>query len=645
MDTHFYSILAIASFTGIGFSIITRGIFYHTPNTDNEIMTYAAAQSHKWQWLSDIHKYGMKTYMKDMSIILIAILQRIMRDKKSDHPYTTIGGLAISISAVLTYLIGTNYWGSTIGLLVALLYLFSFWPWQTALYGGHANIASMFFLLAVYFVQSSNINFPIYLFLAGISVCCMMFSSGSAPKLLGPFWISLFYTQYNAQIKMLDYGKLYSLLPFHKLITWDLIIISSFIILLSIAFLTYKKITIKMYKNECPSFLTGIIKNQKNLDLQHYIDHARKKMRRYVRLSVKFLVVPIFIINIIGINYLFMVISGFVVMFLVFTMPHPKDNVRKYFYYAFHNQNKTHFKNYIDYFAKRGITVYRSTRGAGWPWVPRLLWRFLPWHFILLMVSLIYILTVHLLQHQYNILLIDTAILITSISPLLWAELTKAAQASRIYSPVFVTLMLFFGYSFYIFSDSRYLFTLIISFVILAVFWNLWKFFNETYPARMGAANLAKTLRRLNIKNLYTYKTAHNESLVYTIPGIKESPYVVREKIDPPFEIQYIDSLADVTNGWVVIPQTNGMALTMDDEPEAIAGNFLFTKDPILNRLLDSKDIEKIATAKFKTYGISQAWSSECEVLSYLDLVLHEIDKDDLYRGHAWLIHSSKINI
>ena len=645
MDINLYLILAVSAGVGLGFSFLTRGIFYHTPNTDNEIMTYSAAQSGKWRWLSDMHRYGMKTYMKDMIVILIAILQRIMRDKESDRPYTILGGLAVCVSAVLIYLIGASYWGTTVGLLISLLYLFSFWPWQTALYGGHANVAVMFFLLAVYFVQGSATNFYIYLFLAGISICCLMFSSGSSAKLLGPFWASLFYAQHHVSINAHDYSQFYSLLPFHKLIISDLIIISFFAILLAVVFLIYKKIVTKMYSNECPSFLMGIIKNQKIFSLQHYIDHAGKKLRTYTMTSVKFLVTAMFIINILGANYLFTVLGGFVFMFLVLTMPRPRDSMRKYFYYAFHSQNKTHFRHYIDCFAKRGIAVYRDTHGAGWKWVPKLLWRFAPWHLVLFVTLPIFILITRLLRHQYDILLLDLLVLITSALPLLWAQFTKASQVSRIFSPILVALMLFIGYSFYTFAESDYFLPLIVGFITLAISWNLWKFFYETYPARMGAVYLAKTLKRLSIREIYTYKTAYNESLVYTVPGIKESPYVPRKKIAPPFNVHYIDSIADVKDGWIVIPGTNGLALTLDDEPEAINGNFRFTKDPVLNKLLDSKDIDKIATAKFKTYGTSRAWSSECEALSYLDLILHEVTKEALYRGHAWLLHSSKLKV
>ena len=55
------------------------------------------------------------------------------------------------------------------------------------------------------------------------------------------------------------------------------------------------------------------------------------------------------------------------------------------------------------------------------------------------------------------------------------------------------------------------------------------------------------------------------------------------------------------------------------------------------------KDIEKIATVKFKTYGTSRIWTHEDEVPTYRDLILHEITKKDLWRGYAWLLHTDNL--
>ena len=153
MDAYFYLISGVAAAFGTAFIISTRGMYYASPDTDNELMAYAAAQSHKWRWLSDVYKYCIskrKVAMKEWTIILLSIFQKIFRDKTTDRPYAVMTGLAVSICTVLIYLIGANYFNTTTGLIVALFYIISFWPWQVSLYGGHANMANLFFLLSVY---------------------------------------------------------------------------------------------------------------------------------------------------------------------------------------------------------------------------------------------------------------------------------------------------------------------------------------------------------------------------------------------------------------------------------------------------------------------------------------------------------------
>ena len=132
--------------------------------------------------------------------------------------------------------------------------------------------------------------------------------------------------------------------------------------------------------------------------------------------------------------------------------------------------------------------------------------------------------------------------------------------------------------------------------------------------------------------------------MIETIPGLGESEYTPRIKIKPPLTVYHINSLSEVKDGWIVIPATSGKSIVVIGEPETINGNLRYTKDPVLNKLIESKDIEKVATAKIKTYGVSRIWPLESEVFGYMDLILHEIKPEDLYRGYAWLIHSSKFN-
>src|SRR3989338_3447008 len=116
--------LVMASFFAVIFSFITRKIQYHGPNTDNELMVHAAAQSYKWRWFSDLYKYSLSPFkmgMKEFTVILISIFQKILRDKKTDHTYATLSGTMVAVSAVLIFLIGSHYWTPTVGLFLGFL--------------------------------------------------------------------------------------------------------------------------------------------------------------------------------------------------------------------------------------------------------------------------------------------------------------------------------------------------------------------------------------------------------------------------------------------------------------------------------------------------------------------------------------------
>src|SRR3989338_265863 len=217
MDLYFYLILGIATALGFAFAVSIKGILYHTPDTDNELMAYAAAQSHKWRWPSDVHKYGLgKTAMKDLSIFLIAIFQKIFRDNTSDYPYTVMSGLFVSVSGVLIYLITANYFNPLIGLAAGLFYLFSFWSWQGSLYGGHANVANLFFLLSIFALQWTMIGLLSSLWsfaLAGAFFCFALFSSPSAYKYSASFLVAASYTRFILLPQTNAHAFLYSLVP------------------------------------------------------------------------------------------------------------------------------------------------------------------------------------------------------------------------------------------------------------------------------------------------------------------------------------------------------------------------------------------------------------------------------------------------
>lgn len=653
MGLSFYLILGIAATTGIVFSIITRGILYVTPDTDNELMAYAAAQSTHWKWLSDLHKMGRgKTGMKDVTIILISIMQRILRDKISDYPYTVLGGITNSTSAFLIFLIANEYLGPAIALFLGLFFLVSFWNWQIALYGGHANVATMIFLLSTLSVQQINSNFlspTTWLLLSGAVFCLSQFASASSIKYTPLFFVSVFYARYHNLIKNSDWQSVYASIWNSQLYYLDITTITLFLIGVVLLKISHKKIVTSMYHRKAPEFLNKLISGRELFSLDHYIKHSQKRVGQLTIWGLWLITGLLLLIHTISFYYLVVIVAGFVSGFLILTLPDIKKSFRYYLDFLMETQirKKSHFRVYVDYFAKKGISVSRYTQGAGLVWLPKAFFRLIPIHTAIFIIAVIgsivsiFISSNNNWENSANIALL----LIFSLSPIIWAEMTRAPQLSRTYSPGLVGMLLVIGYGAYLTQTlfpNNYI--LIFSTILtLTVVWNLWQFLSDVYPARMSATRLLKTLNRLNIKEIYTYNTKYNRSLIETIPGLGESEYVPRKKIDPPFAIHHINSIAEVKNGWIVIPGTNGRVITMDPA-EAINDDFGFIKDPILNRLIETREIEKVATAKLKTFGTSRIWPLESEVIGYMDLILHEIKPKDLFRGHAWLIHSSKLN-
>ena len=646
-------IVFISSLLAVFFSIATRHIQYHGPDTDNEIVTHTAAQSYKWRWLSDLHRFTVspfKTGMKDVSIILIAVFQRILKDKKTDHAYVTLGGTTVAVSSILIFLIGSNYWNPTIGLFLGIFLLLSFWLWEISLWDSHPNVATMFALLSICFVQQANtgglMSQFLWLALAGGILCLTQFSSASALKYLPLFWGAVVYEKYKPYAGQEIISGLYHLIKtsdYHLLSLYVLIL--SFLIFI-IAELSYKKIVTLMYKNQALTFLNKIISGREKFKLEFYLEHAESKFKQISFFMALGLFSFLLFLNLLGLSWIIYIMTGFAVIFILLTLPNIKNSFGYYFAYFRKGQllNNHRFKIYIDHFAKKGITVSGDTRGAGSKWIPKIFFRMAPIHTVIFAFCLIFYIFTAIVSKNTDMAVNGLTILILSLSPIIWAEITGAAQISRVYSPGLVGIFLFIGYEYYLFYGA-YTHNLAIPFLILGItaIFNSKTFFSDIYPARMAIANLIKRIDSLKIKRLYTYRTNFNRCFVEGVPGIVVSD-LFDKNIPAPFEMVYIESIADVTDGWIAIPGTSSKAINMESEEEAIA-NGDYTKDPVLNKLLETRDIEKIAAVKFKTYGTSRIWTHESEVPSYRDLILHEITDKDRFRGYAWLIHSSKLKV
>ena len=286
------------------------------------------------------------------------------------------------------------------------------------------------------------------------------------------------------------------------------------------------------------------------------------------------------------------------------------------------------------YFAKNNLKIPSNLRGGGFRWVPKIFFRMAPFHTLIYLAMLFTIVFVNIITPipvlGYSPFVI---LVLISLLPIIWAELTKAYQVSRSYSSGLTGFMILIGTGAYVLQGYSHFWTIAIVVTATTLFWNIWKFTTDIYPTRMSFNKIIKTLDKFNIKEIYTYKTFYNDPFL----GNLEDTSLSKD-----LKINFIKSIGDVKDGWIFVPGTSHKGPYLSTEATIHNGDF--RDDPILNELLDSKKIEKIANAKFKTVcGSDNIWLQESDIMTYLDLVLHNITDKDRFRSYAWLLHSSKL--
>ncbi len=636
---------------GIGLAVcrMVRGITFFGINTDNEKQARAAAKAGQWRWISDMHKYGSgKTRMKDAFVLALVGMQRILGDRTTDYPLVVLCVLSNSISAVLLFIVAKMYWGTEIGLLVFALFITSFWPYLTALFGGPICLAQMFVLASVYLMQIAEFGAPLsglaLYFASGLTIGLVFFSSASARKYLPLLAGAFFYSQRNA-FSMVGEGVTTSMFPLDGVRL--AVACSAMVILLAVGLvlLSYRQVVTAMYFERAPVWLNQVIAGRDRLSLEHYLAHAGDRI-------VQLLVKPSFVLVLyVGVCLVFVrssyfyyshfsLLLGICLVFVLFTYPNMIENVEGYFAYWNAPRLYGHFRLYVDYFKSIGRPISENMRGAGLQWVIRFFWRIAPFH------SIYYVMSAGLLAYMLLLSGLDqrelwmaVGLVVLSLSPVLVGEITRGPQEGRSNYPAFLSMLLLVGYSAFKLDKSlpfqpRLVFwSVSMAGLLASTVWNLWTFLNDVWPARMAPVWLARALGALRIKEFYTYDTPYNDAFVNAMPQD------VLEKCD----LHFVNTLAEVREGYIVVPGTSAKAWNMEGQRCAIERGD-FKNDPVLNQLIDSREITHYAVASFKTFGTSRMWNHESEVPSYRDLILGEIREYDRWRGRAWILDAGKMH-
>ena len=577
--------------------------------------------------------------MKDVTVIFLVLFQKILKDKESLFPITALHGFCVAVSAVLIYLIAQSYWNPDVGFILSIIFLGSFWPWQISLFVGHVHTATMFFLAAV--CSLIYLTFGYYsIVTAGVLTGLLLFSSSSSFKYILPVGAALLFGRYGDLI-VAGPQKL-SPLAFEQTWPWSPIVFFIILIfpLIFVKF-SYKKIIYLIYSKKGLTILKKFIplKGSTSVSPEHYIAKADKKLEVIQKVVLTLWLLLSIMGYLFGPTYLTAFLSGIILVFLILTLPNIPKSLGFYLEYVWYHANQktglvtgfVYFRNFFkNYFTSKGMPIPETMRG-GLKWLPRLFWRIAPIHSILWLGSLVFV--VLYFKNSPEEWIKIGLITVTSLLPIIWGEITKSPQLSRTYFPGFVCLFVLIGYFLFIISSWKVYWPLAGLIIVTALLYNFFKFFSDVYPSRMTITNIDKALKRLGIKEFYTLKTGYQYALAEAMePSLSKQ-----------YNIKYFNNLEEISqqNVWMLIPGMSSK--TAMPEIDEIKNNQDLTNNLKLNQLIESREIEKMATAKFKTFGTSNIYTQEGEVPSYRDLILHEITEQDRFYGYAWLIHSNCI--
>lgn len=586
----------------------TKEICFSTKGTDSQKQVYSASKFNEWKFISGMHKFG-NFYLKDVSMLFLVFFQKILKDYKSFLPVVTTSSLGNSVSLIFIFLNVSYYWNVEIGLIISFIYISCIWPYIIILYGGYHTVAQMFLLISIYFLNlKSEILFfvIISIFLSGIFFGLMFFSSSSSRKFLPLLFLAFVYNYRDTTDFLWFYNN-------YELISFDIkIVLININILILLTFNILKK----------------YIKNNILLDYNKY----RYLINNFQTIILVFIVtLIIFQDEAIYIDMLIF-LMGFITVFLLLVFPNYKKNLRGYFSYLTTKDWASHHYIHENYYKKKMGYVPENS-GGGTKWDVLFIFRTLPFHSILYILSIfsILIFSIHN-QNSNNEIFTNLIIFLFGLSGIFWGRLTKGPQSLPAYFPVLLGILLQISQGIYItqqsFISENFFILFFTTFCIISFIFNFYILFNDILPSKLGVSKLIKFLKDNKVNSFYTYDTPFNNGIVE----------VIKNEFKNEFVINYIENIHDLNNGVLIVPPLSKQNVAFF---ESVKENF--DKDQIITKLIMTKNIEKFTIKKFKTLGSSKYWLHIMDDLSYRDILFGDINDQDRYLSSCWVVNISNI--
>lgn len=616
----------------------TRGACFSGADkvTDNEKMLVAATNLNLLDWPSKMHSGGRsRAETREYWVIALRIFQVFFKRKVSEHVNFTLALAANCASSILIYFVVSNYFNTNVGMIVSLIYSTSLWPYQIIFVIGHVHLAQMFFLLAILSIQLSSIFTGLYTLLfyllGGVFSICSFVSSSASRKYPPMVFIAFLYSL-EAYLSYPWQSGYYT--------TTNLVLVALAVLLIS----NFTRITayLKVYLKQV------VAKTSSNRGNGPNADNVLKVVSQS---SLSLLILLIFlstlfrdVTSVLGFTIAYILGALIIFTHILFPLSDVSSNVKRYILWLMGTW-RSHFHCHPDPEKTFGRKIPEGFRGEGIPWLTPFFYRVIPFPFFLYVASIgVVVYDTFLVSNHENIvfaLLYFVTVIALSLFPVIVSEVTSSMQVGKAYFPSFIGFLFLIGMAWNkllnYFVHSEVMINLLSAALLLTVIvqagLSVWYYFRDVLPARMAATILRNQLRKLKVKEFYTYDNAYNDSfvkaMVYTFPG--------------EFQVNYVNGIEEVETGVIVIPGTSSKSESMESQEYSIL-NGDFTEDKILNELYKTRDIEKLALAKLRTRGCSKFFSLETEVVAYRDLILKQITDYDRWIANAWILRAEDVH-
>jgi hypothetical protein len=584
--------------------------------TDQEKMLEATKAYNFFSWPSKMHNIEYnRAQLREVWFIFVFIISRILK-KNNEFVNVFLSTLSHFFSSALIFLIINSYFDYNTALVVSLLYLTSLWTYQVAIYFGHVIFSQLWFLLSVYFLTLYNFHDPRYNFFISffsgffISVC---FYSSSASRKFPPITFLIFLYLNIFELNSLKFSNYSNYFLFVLALT------------LAVAILIYFFLKLKIN-----NFIGLKIKKEKTMQQK---EELKKKYMNKFKSLFSGLLILILLLEILIFSSVFpftflenimAFFLGTILVSIYILGPNFLANIARYGAFLDIGTWANHFacypKNFFGRIISNDFIAPRS-------WIVHYFNKICP------LIFYIYIFSALSLFFIKDSIYVKLMFLFLSLLPIIIIEITKGIRVGKSYHPSLISFLILIAYSFSKLSlvNDNYIFFFYILIMINFIH-SSYVFFNDVLPSRMAPAYLHRFLKKNKINSISTYKSYFNDGFV--------TPMQVR--FPDSIKVNYCSSIESSKDRYFVVPPTTSKSVTHESNSKVInKGDF--REDSFLNRLLDSKRIDKVSIKKFKTFGSSRIFAAESEVTSYRDFCLNEIDDKDRYLGIAWVIDTKLV--